>query len=100
MDSTNIENNIDFIDLNYAWWTINQTKKDILRQRIGFALSEIFVISQQSNLQGLGLAGTTYYDKLLKNSFGNFRTLIEDVTLDVAMGVYLSHLNNPKSGHQ
>lgn len=97
MDSTNIENNIDFIDLNYAWWTINQTKKDILRQRIGFALSEIFVISQQSNLQGLGLAGTTYYDKLLKNSFGNFRTLIEDVTLDVAMGVYLSHLNNPKS---
>jgi uncharacterized protein (DUF1800 family) len=48
-------------------------------------------------LQGLGLAGTTYYDKLLKNSFGNFRTLIEDVTLDVAMGVYLSHLNNPKS---
>ena len=96
-DSTNLAMQPNFVHFNYAWWTMNHTKPDVLRQRIAFALSELFVVSQNSNFEGMGLAGSTYYDLLLKNSFGNFRDLLTDVTLSVSMGSYLSHLNNPKS---
>ena len=41
-----------------------------------------------------GLSG--YYDMLLNDAFGNFRTLLEDVTLSPAMGVYLNMLLNDK----
>ena len=41
-----------------------------------------------------GLSG--YYDMLLNNAFGNFRQLLEDVTLHPTMGVYLNMLLNDK----
>jgi uncharacterized protein (DUF1800 family) len=34
---------------------------------------------------------------LLRNSFGNFRELLRDVSLHPAMGLYLSHINNRRS---
>ncbi|HUR30135.1 MAG TPA: DUF1800 domain-containing protein, partial [Saprospiraceae bacterium] len=81
---------------NYAWWENHMNSEDLLRQRIALALSEIFVVSIESDLsdQGYGLAD--YYDMLLQNSFGNFEELLYDVTLHPCMGYYLSHLNNPK----
>lgn len=81
---------------NYTWWENHMRSPDILRQRIALALSEIFVISIESELgdQGYGLAD--FYDVLLKNSFGNFEELLYDVSLHPCMGFYLSHLNNPR----
>jgi len=81
---------------NYAWWENHVNAPDLLRQRIALALSEIFVISFESDLadQGFGLAD--YYDILLRNAFGNFEDLLLDVSLHPCMGYYLSHLNNPK----
>ena len=72
-------------------------KPDQLRQRVAFALSEIFVVSDQGALfdQPLGLAD--YYDLLAGNAFGNFRELMERVTLSPVMGVYLSMLANEKA---
>jgi uncharacterized protein (DUF1800 family) len=71
---------------------------DQLRQRVALALSEILVISQVSALNWYkwepGLAD--YYDLLAKNAFGNYRDLIEDVTLHPAMGKYLSMKGNLK----
>ena len=54
------------------------------------------MVSDQSVLDSepFGLSG--YYDMLLKNAFGNFRQLLEDVTLSPAMGVYLNMLHNDK----
>ena len=69
---------------------------DQLRQRVAFALSEIMVISQLSPLVGYPWGSASYYDMLAQNAFGNFRTLMEDVTLHPAMGVYLSMLGNQK----
>ncbi len=69
---------------------------DQLRQRVAFALSEIMVISQLSPLVGYPWASASYYDTLARNAFGNYRTLMEDVTLHPAMGVYLSMLGNQK----
>jgi uncharacterized protein (DUF1800 family) len=69
---------------------------DQLRQRVAFALSEIMVISQLSPLVGYPWGSASYYDMLAENAFGNFRELMEDVTLHPAMGVYLSMLGNQR----
>jgi len=61
-------------------------------------LSEIFVISDtNATLQGQPAAMPVYYDLLVNGAFGNFRTLLENVTLSPAMGVYLSSLRNAKA---
>lgn len=81
-----------------AWWHHTVTAPDVLRQRVAFALSEIFVVSDNVDILIVYPAAlSTYYDMLLANAFGNFRTLLRDVALSPAMGVYLSHLNNAKS---
>jgi len=69
---------------------------DQLRQRVAFALSEIMVISQASTLVGYPWGTVSYYDMLARNAFGDFRELMEEVTLHPAMGVYLSMLGNQK----
>jgi uncharacterized protein (DUF1800 family) len=69
---------------------------DQLRQRVAFALSEIMVVSQLSALQQAPYSLADYYDVLAVNAFGNFRDLMEEVTLHPAMGVYLSMLGNQK----
>ena len=61
------------------------------------ALSEILVISINSDLDGFGEALASYYDLLMVHAFGNYKDLLKDVALHVSMGYYLSHLNNPKS---
>lgn len=81
-----------------AWWTAVLTGPDQLRQRVAFALSEIFVVSDRNDLiAGNPEAAAAYYDLLARDAFGNFRTLLEDVTLSPVMGAYLSHLRNAKA---
>ena len=69
---------------------------DQLRQRVAFALSEIMVVSQLGVLGDLTYSLGDYYDVLARNAFGNYRDLIEEVTLHPAMGMYLSMLGNEK----
>lgn len=82
---------------NYTWWEINLRNDDLLRHRVALALSEILVISLQSDLNGYGDALASYYDILVKHALGNYRDLLLDISLHPAMGFYLSHLNNPKA---
>ncbi|MEM6511572.1 MAG: DUF1800 domain-containing protein [Pseudomonadota bacterium] len=79
-----------------VWFRNALNGNDQLRQRVAFALSQIMVVSQNGALQGAPYAVADYYDMLTRNAFGNFRDLIEDVTLHPAMGVYLSMLGNEK----
>ena len=65
-----------------------------MRQRVAFALSEIFVVSENGVLENHADALSSYYDMLLDNAFGNFRSLLEAVTLHPAMGLYLGMLGN------
>lgn len=85
------------IDFNYAFWQTNMTNNDLLRQRVALALSEILVVSIFSDLRDNAYSLSDYYDMLIRNSFGNYRDLLKDVTLHISMGYYLSHLNNPKA---
>ena len=76
------------------WFRNVLLNDDQLRQRVAFALSEIMVVSQLGALQARPFAVAGYYDVLVENAFGNYRDLIEEVTLHPAMGVYLSMLGN------
>ncbi len=81
---------------SYAWWQINKNNEDLLRQRVALALSEIIVYSNlfdNADASGSGY----FYDILLKNSFGNFKNLLLEVTLNPMMGKYLTYFNSPKS---
>lgn len=82
-----------------AWWHRSLKAEDQLRQRVAFALSEIWVVSQYGVSSG-GVEGSkslsNYYDILLQHSFGNYRDLMQDVTLNPVMGEYLSMLRNRK----
>ncbi len=80
-----------------AWWQRSLYSEDQLRQRVAFAFSEIFVVSEFNGvLFDSPEALTNYYDLLIKNAFGNYRDLLEEITLSPAMGVYLSMLGNEK----
>lgn len=82
----------------YAWWKATLGAPDQLRQRVAFALSELFVVSDRVERlleEPEGLA--SYYDVLVRGALGNYRDLLHEVTLHPVMGVYLSHLNNARS---
>ncbi len=80
-----------------AFWKKAVTGNDQLRQRVAFALSEILVISANSSAIGIEpYALSSYMDTLQNNSFGNFRQILNDVTLHPAMGLYLDMLKNDK----
>lgn len=81
-----------------AWWKIAVNGKDQLRQRVAFALSELFVVSDQNGtINNNEEALAAYQDMLANNAFGNYRQLLEQVSLSPIMGVYLSHLRNQKA---
>ena len=79
-------------------WFQNSLKgQDQLRQRVAWALSQIMVISQNSALVNSPYALADYYDTLARDAFGNFRTLLQDMTLHVGMGLFLNMLGNQKA---
>ncbi len=82
---------------HYGWWLRSATAPDQLRQRVAYALSQIIVVSSNStglNSNPVGIGA--YYDVLLNGAFGNFRQLLEDITLNPAMGDFLDMAGNKK----
>jgi uncharacterized protein (DUF1800 family) len=77
------------------WWQVALTAPDQLRQRVAFAMSEMFVISTNSDN---ARAVTTFQNTLANDAFGNFYTMMKDVTLSPGMGAYLNMLNSAKPG--
>lgn len=84
-------------DVVYSWWTHAVTDPAQLRQRVAFALSEIFVVStNNADLNGEGRMVASYMDMLTNKVDGNYRDLLEGVALHPAMGAFLSHRGNRK----
>ena len=80
-----------------TFWRTTPFAPDQLRKRTAFALHHIFMVSQQdTNLWYHSRAYANYLDLLNRHAFGNFRTLLEEMALSPAMGIYLSHLRNRK----
>ena len=82
-------------------WQTLLTADDELRQRMMFALSQIFVISTDS-FSDQGFSTAYYTDILTNQAFGNYRALLEDVTYSPTMARYLTYYRNrkgdPRSG--
>lgn len=95
LQATNPAAKIGYPDFFNSFWKQAATGPDQLRQRVKLALSEIFVISFNGVLLDTrGVA--SYYDMLGANAFGNYRALLEAVTLHPMMGTYLTHLGSVK----
>ncbi|MFK3649003.1 DUF1800 family protein [Lysobacter enzymogenes] len=72
---------------------------DAMRQRLALALSEIFVVSA-NDLEQIWWSPrmmAQYWDLLVGHIGGNFRALLEAVTLNPAMGIYLNTRGNRKA---
>jgi uncharacterized protein (DUF1800 family) len=74
-----------------AFWKNALTANDQLRQRVAFALSEIFVVSTDMvNARTI----PSYGNLLADDAFGNFRQIMNDVATSPAMGDYLNMLDS------
>jgi uncharacterized protein (DUF1800 family) len=67
---------------------------DQLRQRVAFALGQIFVVSGLKTGQARQMV--PYQNMLLNDAFGTYANLLRDVTLSPTMGVYLDMVNDDK----
>ncbi|MDT5059884.1 MAG: hypothetical protein QOH63_343 [Acidobacteriota bacterium] len=69
---------------------------DQLRQRVLYALSQIWVVSLNKNVNADMII--PHLQILSKNAFGNYRTLMREMTLSSSMGMYLDLVNSVKPG--
>ncbi len=72
-----------------------------LKHRVSWALSQLWVISGVDTQQSSWML--TYHQKISQNAFGNWRTLMQDITLNPGMGNYLDMIrstrNNPNENY-
>jgi uncharacterized protein (DUF1800 family) len=81
-----------------SFWKQALTGPDQLRQRMAYALSQIFVVSMADGVVANDPRATaSWLDLLGSRSFGSYRELLESATLHPLMGVYLSYLKNRKA---
>jgi uncharacterized protein (DUF1800 family) len=86
-------NNTPYPCAESEWWTVAITGPDQLRQRVAFALSEMFVVSTQTVT---GQAIPQFHNVLANDAFTNFSTIMKDVALTPAMGNYLNMFDSAK----
>lgn len=66
--------------------------QDQLRQRMAFALGQTLVVSTNKLVNGYEL--TPFVRLLEDHAFGNYRTLLREITLSPSMGKYLDLVNS------
>jgi uncharacterized protein (DUF1800 family) len=82
---------------DYMLWSQLLSGSDPMRKRMALALSEFFVSSMSSaEFTWRSHAYASWWDMLVRNAFGNYRQLLEDVTLHPAMGYFLNTKGNRK----
>lgn len=87
--------------LDHALWWRLCTARDVLRQRVVLALSEIFVVSPLNMVAyWKQFACLAWWELLERHCFGSFRALLGAITLSPAMGVYLSMRGSARADGQ
>ena len=85
-------------ELSETFWTRAILGDDQLRQRVGFALSQILVASYaDGQLADRPVAMANYMDIISAGAFGNYRQTLENVTYSPAMAIWLTYLQNQKA---
>ncbi len=95
-DTRNLATSQSSNETRRGWWKQVMEGNDQLRQRVAFALSQIFVVSDGSELDSWPSTLLKYNELLQDGAFGNFRNMLEGVTLNAGMGAYLDMLDNQK----
>jgi uncharacterized protein (DUF1800 family) len=93
--AANTNNEVGF---DPAVWSQLITAPDQLRQRVGMALLDFLVVGisgLSGNFRQFSMAA--YIDVLMDNAFGNYRTLLDRITTNYAMGSFLTYLGNRKA---
>lgn len=81
-----------------VWYQAALTAPDALRQRMAWALSQLFVLGESgSNQPQAAEKYLSYYDIFLRHAFGSFRDILSEVTWHPMMGHYLTYINNRKA---
>lgn len=81
--------------VSQRFWKAAASNPDQLRRRMGFALHKILMVSQvDTNLYYHSRAFAYYLDTINRHALGNYRDLLEQIALNPAMGIYLSHMRN------
>jgi uncharacterized protein (DUF1800 family) len=92
-----VQNNADETYVQQTFWAQAVANNDQLRQRVKYALTQMMVISSTNPaVANMPRGMANYYDVLGADVFGNFRQLLQDVTLNPMMGQFLSMLGNDK----
>jgi uncharacterized protein (DUF1800 family) len=93
-DATCVRDNYTLYPLQKQFMTNALTQPDQLRQRVAFALHKLLVAGgvQLNNNETSWYA--PYLQTIDRNAFGNFRTLLFEVTLNPGMGEYLNMRGN------
>jgi uncharacterized protein (DUF1800 family) len=93
--ASNGNTNQNLAPVTAAFYSNAVNGPDQLRQRVAFALSEIWVVSQTTVPNAY--AFPPYWRIFRDNAFRNYRDIIRAVTLSPAMGTYLNMANNNKA---
>jgi uncharacterized protein (DUF1800 family) len=92
--ASNGQPNRDLTPIQAAFFQNALTGQDQLRQRVAFALSQMWVVSSVSTSNAY--AFPPYWRLFRDNAFGNYRDIMKALTLSPAMGNYLNMANNNK----
>ncbi len=89
--------NDDMSVVQKGFFTNALTGQDQLRQRVAWGLSQIIVVSAVKINNPSAMVA--WQNMFQNDAFGNFSTLLTDVTLSPVMGNYLDMVNNDKPGN-
>ena len=96
VETSNVEAGTD--ELSETFWTRAIVGEDQLRQRVGYALSQILVASYSDGaLADRPVAMANYMDIMSTGAFGPFRQTIENITYSPAMAIWLTYLQNQRA---
>lgn len=97
-DARGPDYNLNSQNRRRGWWLFSVRANAQLKQRFAFALSEIFVVSDEDGVVNRYSEGAAnYHDQLADAATGRYRALLRSVSLSPVMGTYLSHLRNEKA---
>ncbi len=84
-----------------VWNTISLNAPDQLRQRVAWALSSIFVVSENSIDRGEHVESwATYYDIFVSNAFNDFKTILKSVAFNPLMAEMLTFKGSKSLAYQ
>ncbi|MEK6336497.1 MAG: DUF1800 family protein [Acidobacteriota bacterium] len=96
-DAICLRDNYSLYPLQRQFLTNALTRPDQLRQRVAFAFHKFIVIAGRDLNNNETSWYAPYLQTIDRNAFGNFRTMLFDITLNPGMGRYLDMAGNSRA---